>query len=321
MVGSRIEVVHVGSASRDLAPDDPRGWRLGGGAAHAALTTARLGLRTAALIGVDTAAASAEELDLLRDAGVDLQLVHLAEGPVFDNRETPAGRVQVSHGIGHPIGVPPFPARWLEAPAWSLVPVAGELGDEWAALVPEGAYLAFGWQGILRELVAGRRVSRRAPVASALVARADLVGVSHHDLAVGTRLAALCEFLHRGADLIVTEGREGGLLIRVGEDGTRETFRYPPAATDGELDPTGAGDVFLAALLATAIRSDGAGRPGSRPRLDPAFAAAAGSLVVEGPGLSAVPDRESVDRRASRVPRGPEIRLVKEERVGQDRPI
>jgi hypothetical protein len=29
----------------------PRGWRLGGGATYAALTTARLGLRTAAVVG------------------------------------------------------------------------------------------------------------------------------------------------------------------------------------------------------------------------------------------------------------------------------
>ena len=31
MAPPRVEVVHVGSACRDIAPDDPRGWRLGGG--------------------------------------------------------------------------------------------------------------------------------------------------------------------------------------------------------------------------------------------------------------------------------------------------
>ena len=49
----RIDVVHVGSASRDLTDEDPRGWRLGGGVSYCALTTARLGLRTAAIVGVD----------------------------------------------------------------------------------------------------------------------------------------------------------------------------------------------------------------------------------------------------------------------------
>src|SRR6476619_3904917 len=83
------EVVHVGSACRDLADDDPRGWRLGGGVTYATLTTARLGLRTAAVIGVDDAARDAEELDLLRAAGADLLLVPLSEGPVYHNLETP----------------------------------------------------------------------------------------------------------------------------------------------------------------------------------------------------------------------------------------
>jgi len=319
MVGAGIEVVHVGSASRDIATDDPRGWRLGGGATYAALTTARLGVRTAALIGVDSAAASAHELDLLRDAGVDLQLVHLAQGPVFDNRETPGGRVQMSHGFGDRIEAPMLPARWLVSPAWSLVPVAGELGDDWAAIVPEGAYLALGWQGMLRALGSGGRVERQGPSASALLARADLVGVSHRDLAAGTSLAALSGYLHPGADLIITEGREGGLLVRVGEVGARETFRYPSVTSDRELDPTGAGDTFLAALLVSAIRADGIDGAGSGPPLDLAFAAAAGSLVVEGPGLSAVPDRGSVELRASRIRSDFRITTAADERIVDDR--
>ena len=59
MARRAIEVVHVGSSSRDLTPDDPRGWRLGGGVTYAALTTARLGLRTAAVVGVDAAGSTA----------------------------------------------------------------------------------------------------------------------------------------------------------------------------------------------------------------------------------------------------------------------
>ena len=57
-----LDVVHIGSAARDIAPDDPRGWRLGGGVTYASLTTARLGLRTGAVVGVDDLAAGAHEL-------------------------------------------------------------------------------------------------------------------------------------------------------------------------------------------------------------------------------------------------------------------
>src|SRR5438552_10986343 len=88
-------VVVVGAAARDLVDDDPRGWRLGGGVAYSALTTAQLGLPTAAIVGVDGEAAAADELELLRDAGVEVHLVPLAHGPVFVNIERSEGRLQL----------------------------------------------------------------------------------------------------------------------------------------------------------------------------------------------------------------------------------
>src|SRR4051794_10925007 len=295
-----IEVLHVGSASRDLTSDDPRGWRLGGGVTYAALATARLGVRTGALIGVDAEGAAADELDLLRSAGVELVLERLGEAPVFDNQETPAGRVQVCHAVGERLAAREVPAAWREARAWSLVPVAGEIDDTWAAGVPDSAYLTVGWQGFLRHLSAGERVARRPPAASALLARADLVGVSHHDVGFGTSVASLAGFLRPGADLLITEGQAGGLFVRVGEAGAREAYRYLPTATDRETDPTGAGDTFLAALLASVLRPAIVGRRRPHRSPDLRFAAAAGSLAVEGPGLSGVPDRAAVLVRRAR---------------------
>ena len=300
MVRTAIEVVHIGSASRDLTTDDPRGWRLGGGVTYAALTTARLGLRTAALIGIDDAAATAAELDLLRAAGVELLLVRLPEAPVFDNRETPAGRIQICHAVGRPLEVQTLPAAWLAATAWSLVPVAGEVADAWAGSIPAAAYVALGWQGMLRHLVVGRRVARRPPTPSPLLRRADLVGVSHHDVEPGTSVTSLAGLLHPGADLLVTQGTRGGFLFRVGDGRPQEALRYLPTATDRETDPTGAGDTFLAALLASVLRPAIVGRARSRRSPDLRFAAAAGSLAVEGPGLSAVPDRAAVLVRRGR---------------------
>jgi hypothetical protein len=152
MAPASVEVVHVGSACRDVVPEDPRGWRLGGGVTYASLTTARLGLRTAAIVGVDAEARTASELDLLREAGVDLELVPLVEGPIYHNRETPAGRVQTSVQTGVPLPIPAIPESWLAAPGWSVVPVAGEVTDDWASVIPADAYLAVAWQGFLREL-------------------------------------------------------------------------------------------------------------------------------------------------------------------------
>jgi sugar/nucleoside kinase (ribokinase family) len=300
MAPAGVEVVHVGSACRDVVPEDPRGWRLGGGVTYASLTTARLGLRTAAIVGVDAEARTASELDLLREAGVDLELVSLPEGPIYHNRETPTGRIQTLVQTGVPLPIPAIPESWLAAPGWSMVPVAGEVVDDWAAVIPERAHLAVAWQGFLRQLVPGERVARRPPSSSAILRRADLVGVSHHDVDPHTPLAVLYGLLHPGADLLVTQGSAGGLLIRVGPDGPTLTLRYLPTSTDGESDPTGAGDTFLAALQASVLRPAVVGRHRARRHPDLRFAAAAGSLVVEGPGLDGVPDRAAVLVRLAR---------------------
>ncbi|MEA2653959.1 MAG: hypothetical protein QOI37_1186 [Chloroflexota bacterium] len=300
MASSPVEVVHVGSACRDVAADDPRGWRLGGGVTYASLTTARLGLRTAAIVGVDATAAGARELEMLRDAGVDLHLVPLPEGPIFHNVDTPAGRVQTCVQTGVPLPLTDIPEKWRDAPGWSVVPVAGEVTDEWARVIPPAAHLAIAWQGFLRELAPGKRVTRRPPRLSALLRRASLVGVSHHDVPPETRLEDLYALLHPGADLVVTRGAEGGLLVRLGTEAPTLVLRYLPTATTQETDSTGAGDTFLAALQASVLRPAIAGGRRLRFGLDLRFAAAAGSLVVEGPGLDGVPDRDAVlARRAA----------------------
>ena len=202
-----------------------------------------------------------------------------------------------------------MPASWLEAPGWSLVPVAGEVDESWAAVIPAGGYVTLGWQGMLRELVPGREVARRAPTPSALLRRADLVGVSHHDVPAGTSLADLTAFLHPGADLLVTEGAQGGTLLRVGTDGAEGTVRYRPTATDRETDPTGAGDTFLAALMASVLRPAIVGRRAcpavaricaSRPppaRSRSRTSAWPGSRIGL-PSWSAVPGNESAWRSA-----------------------
>ncbi len=307
MTRSEITVVHVGSACRDVAPEDPRGWRIGGGVMYAALTTARLGLRTAAVVGVDEEAADATELEMLRDAGVDILRVPLSEGPIYHNVETPNGRVQTCVQPGVPLPIPALPAAWLAAPGWSVVPVAGEIDDDWAEVVPEDAHVAVAWQGLLRDLRAGQRVRHRPPRPSPILERADLIGVSRHDVAPEIPLRALWSLLRPGADLLITQGDQGGLLLRLGTDGPDEILRYRSPASDAETDPTGAGDTFLAALHASGLRASVANRPAGprrraaiRDSLALPFAAAAGSLVVEDWGLSGVPGLAAVEARLDR---------------------
>ena len=297
--GSRPTVVVVGAASRDLVDDDPRGWRLGGGVSYSALTTARLGLPTGAIIGVDREAATATEIEMLREAGVDVRLVPLEHGPVFVNIERPEGRLQLCESPSDPVPVAAVAPEWRRAPGWILAPVAAELSPAWADVPASEAVVALGWQGLLRELVAGEPTHHVAPHADPIVRRADVVGLSRDDVERDVELADLYRLLRRGASLAVTHGDQGGLIVH-GAHGTAdadlELRHYPAVRSHDPVDPTGAGDVFLAALAAARIepRLVG-GRIGQG--FDLLLAAAAASLVLEGPGLLGVPTRDAVRER------------------------
>jgi sugar/nucleoside kinase (ribokinase family) len=291
------EIVVVGAASRDLVGDDARGWRLGGGVSYSALALARLGLRVRALVGVDGPAANAAELDLVRHAGADVHLVHLQRGPVFVNRETVDGRVQESHEVSDPIPVEALPEAWAGSSGWLFAPVAAEVPDTWAGVPPRDALVAVGWQGLLRMLAAGGPVTRLEPSGSPLIARADLVGVGRDDFARDTPLERLASFVGPGDTLLVTDGVRGGTSIETAHDGSsRARSRWTAIPTPRLVDPTGAGDTFLAAVLAARLEpSILRGRAGDGADLR--FGAAAASLVCERPGLLGVPSLDEVLER------------------------
>ncbi len=295
----RPAVVVVGAAARDLVDDDRRGWRLGGGVSYSALMTARLGLPTGAIIGVDSEAAGALELDLLREAGVDVRLVPLERGPVFVNIERPEGRHQLCESASDPIPIDAVPAEWMDVQGWILAPVAAELPRAWADLPPDDAFVALGWQGLLRELVAGEPTHHLAPHLDPIVKRANLVGLSRDDVGRDQEMGDLYALLHRGASLAVTHGDQGGLIVhgrRAEREGSLSIRHYPPIRSEQPMDPTGAGDVFLAALSAARIEPRLVGGRLAQG-LDLLLAAAAASLVLEGPGLLGVPTRTAVRRR------------------------
>lgn len=293
-------VVVVGSASRDVAPDDPRGWRLGGAAAYAGLALARLGLRPRILLGLDREAAGAAELDLLRDAGASIRVVRLARGPVFDNRE--AGGVREQHCLepGDPLPARSLPAAWRSVADWLFVPIADELPADWADVPAADARVALGWQGLLRALARGGTTGLRPPQPSPLLRRSDLVSVSRPDLHPGTRIEGLGSLLRPGAVLVVTDGEAGGSVWRIRGDRTSIADRYPAIPAARVLDPTGAGDVFLAGLVAARIghplAAAGCGDTDLR------LAAAMGSLTVEAAGLEGVPSVEAIADRLQRTP-------------------
>jgi sugar/nucleoside kinase (ribokinase family) len=297
-------VVVAGAAARDIDPTDPRGWRMGGGVMYGGLAIARLGVPTAVLLGVDAEAAEGAEIALLREAGAEIHLVPLERGPIFINLETPTGRAQTGFSASDPIDPAHLPDAWRSARGWLLAPVADELPEAWADAVPPDGLVATGWQGLLRDVVPGELVHRRSPGPSAIVARSDIIGVGSDDLTEEISFADLCRLMHPGATLAFTQGARGGIAIEVGEDGPASMARWPGIPPGAIVDATGAGDVFLAGLLAARAEPRLIG--GRRDaRLDFRLAAAMASLVLEGPGLDGVPDRAAITRRMQRPPARP----------------
>ncbi len=291
------EVVVVGAACRDLVDDDDRGWRLGGGASYSALALARLGLRVAALVVADELAATSTELDMVRDAGVDVHVIPGSRGPIFINIETPTGRVQHTPQVSDPVDPAALPGAWRQARAWMLAPVAAEVRDDWAAVPPADALVALGWQGLLRVLEDGAPVRHLAPGPSPVVRRADLVGVGSDDVTEATTPSRLAALMKPGATLLFTDGIHGGTAFAIGaspDDLAPRHWRSIP--TESYVDPVGAGDTFLAGTFAAWVRPDiitawGGADPDLR------LGAACGSLVLEGPGLYGVPHLADAIRR------------------------
>ena len=281
------DLVVVGVASRDMTPDDPRGWRLGGSATYCALTAARMGLRVGCLIGVDAEAALADELLSLEAAGVALERFGLARGPVFENLESDGHRRQRWLSRSDAIPAAALPDAWRRAPGWLLVPVAGEIGPDWAVVPSAGAAVGVGWQGLVREFTDDGWVNRVDPGKSPLLEVASLVVASLDDLRGGIALSWAAS-LASAAAIVLTAGKGGGLALRDGK-----LSRYRAAAAPNPVDPTGAGDVFLAALMSAWLLTGELATAGGLR-----FAAAAASCVVEGVGLSGVPTAVEVAARA-----------------------
>jgi pfkB family carbohydrate kinase len=273
---------------------------------YGALTLARLGLEVRALVGADAQAAEATELDLLCRAGAEVSIARLRRGPVFVNEEHPGGRIQLAIEVSHGLPVESLPAGWAaSADAVLLAPVAAELGPEWAGVGRPDAVVALGWQGLLRTLAAGAPVERRAPGPSALLRRAGLVGLSRTDVALDASLAHLAALVNPEATLVVTDAERGGLIAEPARTHAVRRWRpYRAIVADRVVDPTGAGDVFLATLLACRLDAVRLGVRGDGPGTLQ-LAAAAASLSVEAAGLDGVAALDAVLARAARPPAGP----------------
>ncbi len=268
----------LGHFTRDVLPD---GSRIPGGTAiYAALTAHRLGRRA----GVVSARAT------LPDGwptAIGVTFINGMETPIFENRYTPDGRVQILHASSGAITLDHVPLAWRDARIVHLGPILAETPEELAYAFPH-ALLGMTPQGMMRswsvQLPGAIQYLPWNPSAR-LLARIDALVVSIEDVRGDEALAR--SYAQHCRLVALTRGAAGATLFVQGQP------HHIAACPAAERDPTGAGDVFAAALL---IRLDETGDP-----LEAAhFAACVAARSVEGLGPGSIPTREEIGRSIQR---------------------
>jgi sugar/nucleoside kinase (ribokinase family) len=284
----RSSFLAIGHVARDEFPDGAH--RLGGTALYAAATAARLGVPTALV----TRVGPNEKDELGRtcaDLGVDLRALDANVTTTFAFRWDDAGRRILrlkarAKGISH-MDVPED-LRSVDPPggipdALVFGSIARELSRD--LLAGETARISvLAAQGMLRTWDADGTVRPAAwDGAEAIVGTLSCTVLSEDDVAGET---AVVERWSTAGPVVLTLAERGCRVYERGHP-TAELPAYPPARL---VDTTGAGDTF-AAGLAIALGEGRSLADACR------FANAVASFGLEGPGISALADRQAVERR------------------------
>jgi len=265
-----VDYLLIGHLSCDITPDGPR---LGGTAAYSALMARALGLR----VGVVTAWGGEVPLAILD--GIDVQIVPTQYSTTFENRYTPAARIQHIHHIAPDLSFDNVPKAWQRAPIVHVGPIAGEAKSLVDGKFPS-SLLGLTPQGWLRRWDSTGQVEPGEwPEAHVMLARAGAAVLSSEDVGGDEdcieAMAIACRVL------AVTEGPAGARLYW---NGDLRRFRAPSLE---EVDATGAGDIFAAAFFWRLFMT-------RDPWAAARFATHLASFSVKRCGLDGIPTQEEI---------------------------
>ena len=278
----------LGHFTRDVLPDGTT--TSGGTSLYAALTALRLGRN----VGVVSAPA-----ELPSGWPEQIQIVFHASPapPTFENRYTPEGRQQTLHTAAQPITLEVIPEHWRTAPLIHLGPVLGETPELLVAAFPHAllGVTPQGWMRTWDEPLPGPVLYRPWKPTPRVLERIDALVLSIEDVRGDEALVA--GYARHCALVALTRGAQGSTLF------LRGVPHHIPAFPAIERDPTGAGDVFAAAML---IRLRETGDPLAAAR----FASYVAALSVEGAGISSIPARDQIEQGLTAQVPSKDARLV-----------
>ena len=267
------DFVAVGHVTLDITETEQRP---GGSALYAGLLAHHLGFR----VGLLTSAGPSFPLSVLPS---EIQMVNVPanETTTFEHRRRTRSRRLRLVDRARPLVQDELPDEWRSVPLVYLCPVAAEVDP---ALVQafDDAVLGVGPQGWMRAWGQDGVVTSRSWDAARLILRqTQALFLSEEDVADEREIREWFDLVPVGS---VTRGAAGATLFVNGEP--YPVSGYPTTV----VDPTGAGDVFAAAFLIHYQRTQDAWEAAG-------FAAAAGSLAVEGEGIAGVPNLQALDAR------------------------
>jgi sugar/nucleoside kinase (ribokinase family) len=272
MTATPPDYLLIGHITADLTPN---GRIPGGTVSYAARTAAAFGLR----VGVLTSMAVSEPLlDKLRPYA-EIVCLPAEQTTTFENIYEPEGRRQYVRGVAAPIEVSNIPPYFLRSPLVHLAPIIGE-GDPRIAHLFKDSTVLLTLQGWLRRLEPDGRVRFKRWYDPDVLKSIDIVVFSEEDIVEAPDMEQ--DFARSVKNLFVTRAEQGGTYYRNGEPLSYDTPQVEM------VNPTGAGDVFAASLLASlpAMTND--------LLLATKVAARLGAICVTRPGLEGTPTSEEV---------------------------
>jgi sugar/nucleoside kinase (ribokinase family) len=224
----------IGHVTADLTPE---GRSLGGTVSFGTRVANAFGLSVAALTSTGVGETLIGQLTPYADV-----MTRLGESTsTYENIYTPEGRIQYVRGVAEKLNGSHVPAGWLRAPLVHLAPLTDEVDPQIAHLFKDSTVLLT-LQGWLRCWDADGRVRFKRWHDASVLESIDIVVFSEEDILEAPELEQ--EFAGTVEHLIVTRAERGGTYYH---KGVAETYETPQVEM---VNPTGAGDVFAAALLA-----------------------------------------------------------------------